>query len=207
MKTAQTRLDGREGRRRRAWELKQAGWKQTQVAAALGVTSGAVSPWLTRAQVEGVEEGLRAHPASGRPSKLTPEQRAQLPALLDRGAAADGLRGQVWTCKRVVAVIRHACGVTSDPSPVGRLLPTLGSSVQRPIERATQRDDAAMRGWCERREPALKKKRPTKTGVLSGSIRRGVICSPIRCAPGRGVPRRRCCASPSPAITARPAGR
>src|SRR5258707_15791438 len=108
MTTAQTRLDGREGRRRRAWEVKQAGWKQTQIAPALGVRWGAVSQWLTRARVEGVEEGLRAHPASGRPSKLTPEQRAQLPALLDRGAEAYGFRGQVWTCKRVVEVIRHA---------------------------------------------------------------------------------------------------
>src|SRR5258707_12562274 len=122
MKTAQTRLDGREGRRRRAWELKQAGWKQTQIAAALGVTSGAVSQGLTRARVEGGEEGLRAHPASGRPSKLTPDQRAQLPALLDRGPAAHGLRGQVGTCKRVGTAIRRPCGVTSDPSPLGRLL-------------------------------------------------------------------------------------
>ncbi len=88
MKTLKARLDWREGRRRRAWERKQAGWKQTEIAAALGVTRGAVSQWLTRARVEGVEEGLRVPPASGRPPKLTPEQRAQLPALLDRGAAA-----------------------------------------------------------------------------------------------------------------------
>src|SRR5260370_39581926 len=94
MKTAQTRLDGREGRRRRAWELKQAGWKQTQSAAAWGVTSGAVSQWLTRARVDGVEEGLREPPASGRPSQLNPDQRAQQPAVLDRGPAADRLRGQ-----------------------------------------------------------------------------------------------------------------
>src|SRR5258706_1371899 len=207
MKPAEAGLDWREGGRRRAWELKQAGWKQTQIAAALGVTSGAVSQWLTRARVEGVEEGLRAHPASGRPSKLTPEQRAQLPALLDRGAEAYGFRGQVCTCKRVVEVIRHAFGVTYDPSHVGRMLHTLGYSVQRPIERATQRDEAAIRGWWERRWPALKKKRPTKTGVLSGEISRGFICSPIRCEPGLGVPRRRCCASPSPEITARPSGR
>ena len=126
MKTAHARLDWREGRRRRAWELKQAGWKQTEIAAALGITSGAVSQWLTQARADGVEEGLRAHPASGRPPKLTPQQRAQLPALLDRGAEAYGFRGQVWTCKRVVEVIHHAFGVTDDPSPVGRLLQTLG---------------------------------------------------------------------------------
>src|SRR5215831_2396756 len=111
MKSTKARLDWREGRRRRAWELKELGWKQTVIAAALGVTSGAVSQWLKRARVEGVEEGLRAHPAPGPAPKLTPEQLAQLPALLDRGAEAYGFGGQVWTCKRVGAVIRRTFGV------------------------------------------------------------------------------------------------
>ena len=88
MKTSQARLDWREGRRRRAWELKAAGWKQQDIAAALGVTGGAVSQWLSRARAEGVEEGLRRHPAPGPTPKLTLEQLAQLPVLLDRGAAA-----------------------------------------------------------------------------------------------------------------------
>jgi len=168
VKTLKARLDWREGRRRRAWELRQAGWKHAEIAAALGVTRGAVSQWLTRARVEGVEEGLRAHPASGRPPKLTPEQRAQLPALLDRGAEAYGFRGQVWTCKRVGAVIRRTFGVTYDPSHIARLLHRLGYSVQRPVERAKQRDEAAIRGWWEQRWPALKKRRPTRAGALSG---------------------------------------
>src|SRR5258707_8722748 len=131
MKTGQTRLDGREGRRRRAWELKQAGGKQTQSAAAVGVTSGAVSQWLTRARVDGVEEGLRAPPASGRPSQLTPDQRAQLPAVLDRGAAADGLRGQAGRSQRGEAVIPPAFVVTSAPAPCGLMWQTLGSGVPR----------------------------------------------------------------------------
>ena len=168
MKTSKVRLDWREGRRRRAWELKQAGWKQKEIAAALGITSGAVSQWLTRARADGVEEGLRAHPAPGRPSKLTPEQFAQLPALLDRGAEAYGFRGQVWTCKRVGEVIRRTFGVTYDPSHISRLLHRLGYSVQRPIERATQRDEAAIRGWWEQRWPAIKKKPTTRTGASSG---------------------------------------
>jgi transposase len=168
MKTSKVRLDWREGRRRRAWELKQADWKQTEIAAALGVTSGAVSQWLTRARADGVEEGLRAHPAPGRTPKLTPEQFAQLPALLDRGAEAYGFRGQVWTCKRVGEVIRRPFGVTYDPSPISRLLHRLGYSVQRPIERATQRDEAAIRGWWEQRWPALKKKLTTRSGASSG---------------------------------------
>ena len=42
--------DWREGRRLRAWELHEQGWSQTSIAQALGVTQGAVSQWLKRAQ-------------------------------------------------------------------------------------------------------------------------------------------------------------
>ena len=161
MNTEIARLDWREGRRRRAWELKQAGWKQQDIAAALGVTGGAVSQWLTRARAKGVEEGLRRHPAPGPAPKLAPEQLAQLPALLDRGAEAYGFRGQAWTCKRVAEVIWRTFGVRYDPSHIGRLLHRLGYSVQRPIARATQRNEAAVRLWWEQRWPALKKRPPT----------------------------------------------
>ncbi|MGZ3639755.1 MAG: zinc ribbon domain-containing protein [Ktedonobacterales bacterium] len=37
MRTKRTQLDWREGRRRRAWELKEQGWKQQDIAAALAV--------------------------------------------------------------------------------------------------------------------------------------------------------------------------
>ena len=161
MKTSQARLDWRAGRRRRAWELKEAGWKQQDIATALGVTGGAVSQWLSRARAEGVEEGLRRHPAPGPTPKLTPEQLAHLPALLDRGAEAYGFRGQAWTCKRVGEVIRRPCGVTDDPSQISRLLHRLGYRVQRPIERAPQRSEDAVRAWWEQRWPA-RNKRPTR---------------------------------------------
>jgi transposase len=164
MSTKTTQLDWREGRRRRAWELKQQGWKQQDIAAALGVTEGAVSQWLARARAQGVEEGLRRHPAPGPAPKLTPEQLGQLPALLNRGAEAYGVRGDAWTCQRVGEVIRRTFGVTYDPSHISRLLHRWGYSVQRPIERATQRHDDAVRLWWEQRWPALKKKRTTKDG-------------------------------------------
>jgi predicted transcriptional regulator len=47
--------DWREGRRLRAWELKQEGWTQQQIADALGVSKGAVSQWMKRAREGGVE--------------------------------------------------------------------------------------------------------------------------------------------------------
>jgi transcriptional regulator with XRE-family HTH domain len=62
MKTEKTPLDWLEGRRRRAWELKQQGWKQQDIAAALGVTKGAVSQWMRCAR-EGGGPGAATAPA------------------------------------------------------------------------------------------------------------------------------------------------
>src|SRR5215471_16998585 len=91
-----TPQDWQEGRRLRAWELHQQGWSQTRIAEALGVTQGAVSQWLKRAQADG-PVALRRRIACGPVPRLSPEQRAQLPELLGRGAQAYGFRGQIWT--------------------------------------------------------------------------------------------------------------
>lgn len=168
MSTKELRLDWREGRRRRAWELKQQGWKQQDIAAALGVTPGAVSQWLTRAREQGGPEALRRRPAPGRQPRLTAEQLTQLPALLAPGPEAYGFRGQVWTCRRVAEVIRRTFGVAYHPAHVSRLLHAVHHSVQQPIARATQRDEAAIRAWWQERWPALEKKPPRKGAPSSG---------------------------------------
>ena len=46
--------DWKEARRLRAWALVQQGWKQKDAAAALGVTKGAVSQWVSQARQGGV---------------------------------------------------------------------------------------------------------------------------------------------------------
>ncbi len=155
--------DWREARRLRAWELKQQGWQQRMIAAALGVTPGAVSQWLKRAATGGVE-ALRTRIRPGPRPKLTAEQRARIPDVLARGAAAYGFVGEVWTTPRVAAVIEREFGVRYHPAHVSRLLRALGWSVQRPVRRATQRDEAAIAAWYAERWPALKRGPMTKGG-------------------------------------------
>ncbi len=107
--------DWREGRRIRAWERKQEGWKQRDIAQALGVSAGAVSQWLKRGREGGVER-LRRRPPPGAPPRLKKDQRARLPELLARGAPAYGFRGDVWTCARVTKVIYREFGVRYHPA-------------------------------------------------------------------------------------------
>ena len=169
MKTTSTRppRDWREGRRLRAWELHRQGWPGKQIAAALGVTAGAVSQWLTRARGGGVE-ALYAHPPPGPTPRRTDGQRTELVALLQQGAEAHGFLGQVWTTKRVAAVIQTAFGVRYHPAQVSRLLRALPWTVQKPRRRASQRDEAAIAAWTAEQIPALEKKRRTKTARSCG---------------------------------------
>ncbi len=155
--SSQEATDWREGRRLRAWELKQAGWKQRDIARALGVSKGAVSQWMKRAEQQEGIEGLRHRPPPGAQARLSEDERAKLPELLARGAPAHGFRGEVWTCARVAEVIRKEFGVSYHPAHVSRLVRALGLSLQKPIRRANQRDEEAIRRWKEERWPELKK--------------------------------------------------
>jgi transposase len=148
--------DWREGRRLRAWELKQEGWKQRDIARALGVSKGAVSQWMKRAKLEGIE-ALKHRAPPGAKARLSEEQRAKIAELLARGAPAHGFRGEVWTCARVAEVIRKEFGVSYHPAHVSRLVRALGLSLQKPLRRANQRDEEAIRSWKEERWPELKK--------------------------------------------------
>jgi transposase len=134
--------------------LHQEGWRGKDIARALKVSAGAVSGWLKRARAAGVE-ALRSRPAPGPTPKLTAEQRAQLPGLLAKGAESYGFVGDVWTTKRVAVVIKRAFGVTYHPAHLSRLLRQEGLSPQKPIRRASQRDEVAIAAWRERTWPAL----------------------------------------------------
>lgn len=150
--------DWREGRRLRAFELKQEGWSQQEIADALGVSKGAVSQWMKRAR-QGGAQALKRRPAPGASPRLNEQQRARIPELLKQGAQAHGFRGEVWTCGRVAEVIRREFGVLYHPAHVSRLLKALRQSLHKPARRANQRDEEAIEHWKEQRWPHLKKGR------------------------------------------------
>jgi transposase len=165
IRVASPRQQLNEWRRLRAWALHQEGWSGRAIAAALGVTPGAVSQWLKRAREGGVQALAHRMPP-GSPSRLTPEQQAELVRLLEQGAEAHGFLGDVWTTKRVASLIQRTFGIRYHPAHMSRLLRALGWSVQKPIKRATQRNEAAITQWRTERWPALQAK-PEASGARS----------------------------------------
>jgi transposase len=141
----------------RALDLNQQGWKQRDIAAALGASKGAVSQWLTAAR-HGGREALLTRPGRGIKPKLAPEQIRLIPDFLWHGAEAYGFRGEVWTCDRVAEVIREEFAVSYSKSPVSRLLKRLGWTPQVPLTRAIPRDEEAIERWRVESWPALKER-------------------------------------------------
>ncbi len=152
-----------EARRLRAWQLKEAGWRQKDIAEALGVTPGAVSQWMKRA-AEGGVEALRHEPPPGAVSKLSDRQLERLVGLLEKGAEHFGFGGNVWTQPRVAWLIKQEFGVSYHPSHVGRLLKKLKWSRQKPERRASQRDEKAIEQWRTEGWSEIKK-RPLPKGA------------------------------------------
>ena len=112
--------------------------------------------------------GLRSGPRPGAPPRLSAEQRARIPALLDRSPAEYGFRGEVWTTKRLAVALWEDFGVRYHPAHVSRLVRAVGGRLRKPVRRASQRNEAAIAAWRAARWPALQAKRPPK-GAPSSS--------------------------------------
>lgn len=133
-----------------------AGARQADVVGALGASRSAVSKWHA-AWAAGGAEALAARRASGRPAKLTAEQRESLGQALLRGPKAHGYATELWTLDRIRRLIHDLFDVWYDPSHVWRLLGRMGWSCQKPTRRAKQRDEAAIERWRKVRWPQIKK--------------------------------------------------
>jgi transposase len=192
----------KEARRKRAFELKQHGWKQKDIAEAFAVSPAAVSQWLAKAREDGVA-AWRAKPRPTGPIKLTAAQLRSIPELLSRGVEAYGFRGEVWTCARVAAVIWEEFGVSYHKAHISRLLKRVHWTPQLPIERAAQRDEALIEQWRIRVWPQLKKRPVEKTGPLSLWTSRAFISCRGGSERTRHVDGHRYCAGPIPAIMCR----
>ena len=186
----------REFRRLRAWDMHQQGYKQQQIADALDLTQAAVSLIIKRAKAGGVA-ALRHRKPSGPKARLSPAQQQELLAKLAQGAVAHGFQGDVWTTQRIADFIFQEYGVKYHHDYIGPLLRQLGWSVQRPIVRASQRDEAAIEEWVVTTWPELQKKPWQKAVRFSSSMNPPSICCPAWCAPGRRWARRRCSAASS----------
>jgi transposase len=145
-----------ERRRRQAVALMKSGISLQEVARRVGVSLTSVCRWRRAVQEHG-PTALKARPVSGRPRKLEDAQCQRLLELLLRGATAYGFSNDLWTLKRIAAVVRREFGVIYHSNHLWRLLRRAGWSCQTPERRAIQRDEEAIAHWKRYRWPHIKK--------------------------------------------------
>lgn len=159
-----------ERRRFQALHLLEKGLSQSDVARRLGVGQQSVSRWERQA-AQGGRQALRRAGRAGRKPQLNEQQYERLRELLLLGPSAYGYATPLWTCQRVARLMEDEFDVAYHPGHVWKILVRLGWSPQRPVGRARERDEKAIRAWKRKSWPAAKKKPAQKDARSSSSTR------------------------------------
>lgn len=145
--------------------LEKGDLNQSEVARRVSVCRQTVSRWADEFR-EGGREALKKAERAGRKAALTESDRKRLEELLLQGPEKLGYETPLWTCARVAHLIEDEFGVEYHPGHVWKILDDLGWSCQRPVGRARERNEEAIRRWRRVEWPAIKKK-PKQKGVRS----------------------------------------
>ena len=135
------------------------GRSAAEAARVLGVARETVSRWLSRYR-EGGDRALVAGRRGRRPghTKLTGAQQRKIASLIV-GHNPDQLKlpGFLWTRALVCDLILRRFGVVLGEDTVGRYLRSWGMSPQKPMRRAYEQSDEAVRRWLEETYPQIVK--------------------------------------------------
>jgi len=163
-------FDALEKRRLAAVRLWEQGLNQSEVARRVHVARQTVARWMQSYRAGG-KDSLRKAGRAGRKPLLTGKDRQRLTELLVQGPESLGYQTPLWTCPRVVDLIEREFGVAYHEGHVWKILVSLGWSPQRPVGRARERNEAAVRTWKRKTWPAIKKKPAAKDARSSSSTR------------------------------------
>jgi transposase len=145
-----------EDRRKPALALLDRGYSLHEVGRQIGCAAVSVMRWRD-ARRRGGAKALKARFSPGRPCKLDAARRKRLVGLLVKGAAAHGWRTNLWTTARIAELVRREFSVEYHRDHIGRLLHSLGWSVQKPERRALERDEERIERWKKKDWPRIKK--------------------------------------------------
>ena len=176
-----------EKRRFEAMRLLDDGYNQSETARRLKVARQTVSEWLRQYRRHG-PAGLRKAGRAGRKPLLDAAQLQRLESLLLQGPEAHGFPTPLWTCPRVARLIADEFGVDYHAGHVWKILRALNWSPQRPVGKARERNEAAIRTWRRKTWPHTKKKPANK--AHDRLHRRKRIESEAASLPHLGAPRR-----------------
>jgi len=154
-----TREQKEQRRLAAAEELLDGEKSQAQIARDHGVTRAAVTQWKSTLQEDGID-GLKSTTDEGNQgpdSDLDEQDREQLVELLEEGAQAQGWETDLWTAKRVAALIEREFEIDYTPRHCSRILRELGYRPVKPKQEAAEKDPEEKRRWLNEEAEDLKK--------------------------------------------------
>ena len=152
-----------EKRRFAAVKLFRENLSNSEIGRRLKVSNQTVSRWRAEHH-NGGNVALRSAGRAGRLPSLSEADKAKLVELLQDGPERLGYDTPLWTCQRVAHLIEKNFDVDYHPGHVWRILRQLNGSVQQPVGRALERDEARIDEWKRKRWPEIKKKLKKKAG-------------------------------------------
>jgi transposase len=154
-----TREQKEQRRLAAAQDLLEGEMSQVEIAEKHGVTPSAVSKWKSTLEEDGIE-GLKSTNEDGNQgpdSALDEQAREQLVELLEEGAQAHGWETDLWTSKRVAALIEQEFGIEFTRRHCSRILRELGYRPVKPRAEAAEKDPEEKQRWLEEEAEQLKK--------------------------------------------------
>lgn len=146
-----------EALRIRAVRSVQEGESPEVVARTFRITSRAMYRWLAQYR-QGGWGALKAKPLAGRPPKLDDKKLKWIyHTVVHKNPLQLSFRFALWTREMVADLIREKYGIRLAANSVGRLLAQLGITPQKPLYRATERDEALVRKWLKTEYPKIRK--------------------------------------------------
>ena len=155
----------REQKRRIGYELLRQGRSRAEVARQLGVTWMTADRWYKWLKSRG-KDSWHDRNRSGRPQKLSANQKRKLKRILKKGALNYGYPTELWTLKRVAEVIEKEFQVSYNVTHVWRVLRSLGFTAQVPLLRAMERNEDYIRWWIEEKWPEILQLARTENAVI-----------------------------------------
>ena len=142
--------------RRMAVERVREGEAPSAVIASYGFCRTTIYKWLAKLRRGGRGDPLRSRKGTGRPSTLTAKQKREVFRWINgKDPRQYGFDFGLWTRQIVAELIAERFGVELSLTSVGKLLAELGLTPQKPLQRAYQRDPAAIEEWKRTIYPQL----------------------------------------------------
>ncbi len=143
--------------RRMAVQRVLEGERPSTVIASYGFARQVIYKWLRQAKGKGHGlRALRSRKGTGRPRRLTGKQERQLFRWINgKDPRQYGFDFGLWTRLVVRQLIADKFGANFGVTAVGKLLAKLGLTPQKPLQRAYERDPAAIEKWKHDTYPSI----------------------------------------------------